>query len=1095
MPDISRTSRCLLGSVFAWLCAASTAFAQGASTASIAGTVRDSTGSVLPGVTVTSTQTDTGLTRTVVSDEAGRYTISNLAVGPYRLEFMLQGFRTFVQTGLVLQVNGSPTVNATLELGNVEESITVQGESPLIETRSVGIGMVVDNQRVLELPLNGRETLDLVFMTGMAVSGGTLGGARGVATSTSPGTIAVAGGLPNATTYTLDGATHNDPFNGSSMPLPFPEALQEFKVETSALPAQYGHHSAAAVNAVTKSGTNTISGTLFEFYRDDALNATDPFAPIGPDGKRRKDGLNRNQFGGAIGGPIARDRLFYFVAYQRTRIRRTPTSSFQFVPTPAMLNGDFSAIASAACNTGGTIALRAPFVNNMVSPTLFSPASVKLASLLPTPDDPCGKVFFDRIENSDEDAATTKIDYTIDNRHSVFGRLLVSSYFAPSNYDGKTVLSPTTAASTDRVYSGVFGHTFLVSNDTVNGFRATVNRGVHTREYVPLLDYTDLGIRATPVLPDFVRVNVSGGFQITNGLPTATPTWVYQVADDLSILRGEHQFGIGANYIYSQYDPQSYTTAAGNTTFTGGVTGLGLADFMLGRANSHTAGTPTGAKMRSNYFGSYVQDNWRVSPNVTLNVGLRWDPYLPAYSGPGEITHFDRARFDAGLKSAVFPNAPAGLIFTGDDGMPGKSVARRDLWNFAPRVGVVWDPQGEGTETLRVAYGRLYDLPHLQTYTGLAQMSPWGNAITLNSFPQGWDDPWAATPGGDPIPELLKGPSANSVFPLAGNYTVYPLDLQATAVDQWNVSYQRQIAADWMVSANYVGSMTKHVWTTTQINPAVYIPDASTVGNTQSRRVLNQQNPAEGRYYASIQEVDDDGTANYNGLLLTVQRRRGNGMSIQANYTISRCISDRWNSEPGVAGVPSMIPGDRAADRGRCPNSPEHSLNTSVVYQTPAVGGGAVTRALTGGWQVSGILSARSGSYFTVTTGQDSALTGLATNQRANQILDDPFMPNRSFSQWLNPAAFRVPATGTYGTMPLDAIRGPGRWNVDTGLSRTFRFGSQQMQFRWETFNVFNRITPNNPVSALNNADFGRVTSLAAGTAPRIMQFAMKYMF
>jgi hypothetical protein len=386
-------------------------------------------------------------------------------------------------------------------------------------------------------------------------------------------------------------------------------------------------------------------------------------------------------------------------------------------------------------------------------------------------------------------------------------------------------------------------------------------------------------------------------------------------------------------------------------------------------------------------------------------------------------------------------------------------------------------------------------MPHLQTYTGLAQMSPWGNAITLNSFPRGWDDPWAATPGGDPIPELLKGPSVNSVFPLAGNYTVYPLDLQATAIDQWNVSYQRQIAADWMASANYVGSITHHVWTTNQINPAVYIPGASTVGNTQARRVLNLQNPAEGRYYASIQEVDDDGTANYNGLLLSVQRRRGNGLSIQANYTISRCVSDRWNSEPGVAGVPVMIPGDRAADRARCQNSPERNVNASAVYQIPSVGGGAVARALTGGWQVSGILSARSGSYFTVTTGQDSALTGLATNQRAIQILADPFMANRSFSQWLNPAAFRVPATGTYGTMPLDAIRGPAGWSVDTGLARTFRLGSQQVQLRWETFNVFNTVTPNNPVSALNSADFGRVTSLAAGTAPRVMQFAVKYVF
>src|SRR4029079_6327346 len=224
------------------------------------------------------------------------------------------------------------------------------------------------------------------------------------------------------------------------------------------------------------------------------------------------------------------------------------------------------------------------------------------------------------------------------------------------------------------------------------------------------------------------------------------------------------------------------------------------------------------------------------------------------------------------------------------------------------------------------------------------------------------------------------------------------------------------------------------------------------------------------------------------------QRRRGNGMSIQANYAISRCVGDRWNSEPGVAGVPVMIPGNIAADRAKCANSPEHNVNASVVYPIPGVGGGAVS-AITRDWQLSGIFSARSGSYFTVTTGVDRAFSGLATNQRANQILDDPFMPNRSFSQWLNPAAFQAAATRTYGTMPIDAILAPGRWNVDMGLSRSFGLGRRQMQFRWETFNVFNTMTPNNPVSALNSSDFGRVTALAAGTAPRIMQLAVKYLF
>jgi hypothetical protein len=255
------------------------------------------------------------------------------------------------------------------------------------------------------------------------------------------------------------------------------------------------------------------------------------------------------------------------------------------------------------------------------------------------------------------------------------------------------------------------------------------------------------------------------------------------------------------------------------------------------------------------------------------------------------------------------------------------------------------------------------------------------------------------------------------------------------------------------------------------------------------------QNPAEGKYYASIQELDDDGTAIYNGVLFSVQKRRANGLSLQANYTLSRCISDRWNSEPGVAGVPVMIPGDREADRGKCQNSPEHNMNMSVVYEIPGSEGGSVARALTRDWQVSGILGVRSGSYFTVTTGQDNALNGQANNQRANQVLDDPFVADRTLTDWLNPAAFQAPATGTYGTMPIDAILGPGRWNVDMSLSRSFRVGARQMQFRWEVFNVFNTMTPNTPVSVMNNSDFGKVTSLAAGTAPRIMQFGVKYIF
>jgi hypothetical protein len=300
---------------------------------------------------------------------------------------------------------------------------------------------------------------------------------------------------------------------------------------------------------------------------------------------------------------------------------------------------------------------------------------------------------------------------------------------------------------------------------------------------------------------------------------------------------------------------------------------------------------------------------------------------------------------------------------------------------------------------------------------------------------------------------------------------------------------------------NYLGNFINHVWWSDQINPAVYGPGA-TLANLNQRRVLFLQNPAEGQYYASVQEVRTDGTSSYHGLMLQMQSRRTAGFSLQAAYTFSRCLTDRWNSGPGVDGFSVMIPGNREADRAKCANSSDHNLNSSIVYQVPGAGRGVV-HALTSGWQTSAILSARSGGYYTVNIGSDVALSGQccgasgAPQQRANQVLADPYMPDRTYAQWLNPAAFQRPAEGTYGTMPLDALQAVARWNVDLGVSRSIGFArnTRQIQLRLEAFNLFNTVTPGNPQTTLTSSDFGKVTSLAAGTAPRVMQLAIKYQF
>ncbi len=1065
------------------------AAAQAVSSASLGGTVRDDDGGVLPGVTVTATQTATGQVRTTNTNDTGDYVLTALPVGPYQIEFSLPGFKSFVQNGIVLQVGTSPTLNATLGVGELAETVQVQATAALIETRSPGLGQIIDNQRVQELPLNGRQATDLILLSGIAVQSGTLTGIRGATGTTQ--TIAIAGGLANGAAYLLDGGTHNDPMNNAPQPFPFPEALQEFKIETSALPAQYGQHSAGAVNAITKSGTNTFSGSLFEFYRDAALNATNPFAPVGSDGRRRDDGLKRHQVGGTIGGPLVANRLFFFGGYQGTFVRQTPTTAFEFVPTPAMLAGDFSAIASAACNSGRAVALRAPFVNSRVDPSQFSPASLKLTARLPVPTDPCGRVFYDQQIATDSHMFIGKVDYALTGNHQLFGRLQIEKVDQPASV-GEYINSIKSTDVRNRLYSFVFGDTLVLSGNVVNSIRVTANRGDYHKYARRIIDYTDVGIPVDPPIPGIMAVSVTGGFAVATSpaQPGDTPTRAYQFSDDLTVVRGGHQLGFGVNYIRGVYNSTSYLRPSGTNSFTGAITGLGLADFLLGRASTFGTGTISGNTIRSNYIGVYAQDSWRVSPNVTLNLGLRWEPYLPMFSIDGHITHFDRAAFDAGTRSTVFVNAPPGLLFPGDPAMPdGNKIGKNQWLDFSPRLGVVWDPSGEGRRTIRASYGRLYDMPHLQAYSSLPQMVPFGNSITITNLPNGWDDPWVAYPGGNPQPFTL---SNTFNFPLAGSYVTFPTDMKPTSVDQWNVSFQQQLGADLAFSVNYLGTRTHHAWTTDSLNPAIYIPGASTIGNLNARRTLTLADPVWGPSYAGIVGVTDDGQAEYDALQLQVQRRRVSGFTVQGNYTLSRCLSDLFSYEPGVAANTYMIPGNRELDHGRCASSADHIFSGSVVYATPAVGG-TTMRALTGGWQISGLVSARTGTYLTVTTGVDTALTG-QNAQRADQVLDEPFMNARSFDQWLNPAAFVVPASGTYGTMPIDAFRGPGRWTVDANLSRNFRLGaSRQLQLRLEAFNVFNHVNPANPITSLSASNFGKVTATA--TDPRILQLATKLTF
>ena len=1084
---------------------------QAASTAQINGTVRDASGLPVPDAALKATQTATGLVRTGTSGADGAYVFTNLPIGPYILEITKDGFSKYVQSGILLQVDSNPTIDAALKVGSVAEQVMVQSDAAMVETHSTGVGQVVDSQRVVELPLNGRNATELIFLAGMANVGNNIGSISSVRNYPTV-VVSVAGGQGNGMTYLLDGANHNDAINNLNLPLPFPDALQEFKVETSALPAQYGLHAAAAVNAVTKSGTNEFHGDLFEFLRNGDFNARDFFAP-------RRDTLKRNQFGGTAGGPLRKEKLFFFLGYQGTTQRSEPSQNIAYVPTAAMLAGDFTTIASPACNGGKQISLPASqgFVNNRISPSAFNPAALNIEGRLPISTDPtgCGRVNFGLLSNSDEHLGLARLDYQVTPRHSLFGRFYIANLDSPTTYDGKDALTLNTNTFHDRVYSLALGDTYLISANVVSSFRVGANRSELPKIPDNFATWKDLGVNANSFQAPNPRLSVTGnGFNIGSGssiLNIANTGPNYNLAEDISIVKGAHQLGFGANYLHTLMNLVSGINATGLATFNGSVSGMPLADFLLGNASNWAQGNANGFYDRQHYIGLYAQDTWKATPRLTVSYGVRWEPYLAIYSKYGMFNHFDSALFAQNVHSSVYVNAPAGEVFPGDSQYPcGQSVECDNYKKFVPRFGLVWDPKGDGRMTVRAAYGMFTDRANIYSLTAYGQDAPFGNVISLTNVKL--NDPWANYPGGNPLPIPL---SKNMSFPAFGAYVTHPFNLKETYLHQWNLSLQRQIGADWLVTANYLGNTTIHFRTENQLNPAAFLglgpcaingvnyATCSTTANTNQRRLLYLQNPAQGQFYSIVSLLDDGGTASYEGLYLSVQRRFSHNVSMLANYTWSHCISDVWNDFTGNNGVSSGTPNNRRADRGNCATSDQRQVfNLSMVAQTPRFSS-RVLRWAASGWQISPIIKIKSAQFFTATTGVDNALNGQqGTAQRPNLLAANPYAANPSVNGWMSASAFAAPAPGTYGNLGAYNLKGRGIFQLDFGLSRTFRLQEKKaLQFRGEAFNLPNHLNASTPVAALNSGSFGKIQSDISGTSglsagdPRIVQLALKFIF
>ncbi len=1096
---------------------------QAVAVAEVGGTVSDSSGKVIVGAQVNMIQADTQASHPTVTDGQGHYGIANLPPGAYVLDVKAPGFKEYRQSGIVLEVARSIELNVTMSIGAVTETVEVSANASMVETKDSGIAQVMDQRKVVDLPLNGRNLTQLLTLVGGGTTtpGGDLVGSKNIQGSNGSGTFSVGGGQANGTNYLLDGGDNNDNFSNVNLPIPFPDAVQEFSVQTNALQAQFGLHPGGAVNVVTKSGSNAFHGDLFEFLRNYDLNARTKglVETNGSVAQPTRDSLKRNQFGGTAGGKIIRDKLFFFGGYQQTVQRSDPGLNTAHVPTALTSVGNFS-VEDAAASAGGcqkaAITLKdsngTPFPNNTIPVSRFDPAGAKLLSkYIPVSTDPCGLELYGQPANNPDWQAIGRIDYVISDKHVFYGRYYIYNYTAQSFFNGTNALtSGPNPGAKDETNSVTLGDTYTLSATQVNSFHATFNRRADNRGSAPnLFGPQALGINGyADKMPDnYMQISVSNYFNIACGVcaPGYFDDNTYQLSDDFQMTKGKHQIGFGFDWRKLEFNSINNQQSNGQWSFTGNTsttasTGDSLADLELGKLAGLTDGNALSDYMRQKVFAAYVQDTYRATSRLTITMGVRWEPYVPTVDKQCRGNQFSLAEFLAGYHSTQYPNAPAGLLFGKDSANANGCAFANSHWaDMSPRLGLVYDPTGSGKQTFRAAFALMHDNPELFYPERWTTNPPYASSIQLGTQAGPFSNPYQGyvSPtgvAGDPFPGA-------SIFPAQGTYVTIPPNVPSEYTIQWNFSYQRQFAKDWLATATYVGSRTNHILGANEINMPQPSPTATT-SNEPSRRLLTQLNPAQGAYYSSIIQTDAGAGSSYQGMLLKAEKRFSQNYNWLTNYTWSHCIST-VDFQGELAGNNYQNPNNRNLEKGDCIFDRRHIFNTSLVASSTGYGQGFV-RGLTKDWQIAPLISLDSGQPFTVTDGTDVSLTHVGSD-RPNVV--PGAAPNPlTLAQYFNTAAFAGSCTlstyksnpycqvpGTFGTAGRSIFHGPGSIQFDMSISRLFSFRERyKMELRGDFFNIMNHANWNGPSTAVNSATFGQITSFGA---PRLIQLAMKAYF
>lgn len=1030
-------------------------------TGEIAGTVTDPTGAAVPGVRITFANENTGEVKVVESGATGDYLATQLQVGTYQASVQSDGFRTVERPGIALSALQSLRVDFVLELGQVTETVTITSQAPQVDTRSTQIGMTVDDRRIKDLPLNGRNPLDLVRL---------VPGVQRVSTTIRPSfgqqNMNINGGRHFSVNYLLDGGSMSYFHRGQGLILPPPDAVQEFRVSTTGVTAEHGR-GFSVISAVTRSGTNEFHGSVWHFLRNDALDARNFFSRTVPK-------LRFNQFGGTIGGPIARDKSFFQFTYQGQRIREDRLRT-AFPATADERVGNFSgADPITDADTGN------PFPGNIVPASKLDPvAKFMLDGWVPLPDRPNGSFVTQVSQPSDDNQYLTRIDHNLTDRHKINFRLFYDHNQGADPLRNADFINYGPNPRFNRMQTYTLEDNYLITPTFVNTIRLTYTR-FNYQESIPFDDdLADFGAsdfnHAGGVVKSRPLVQITNRFRLGPGRHRQRLSQNYALSWNMSWVKGNHNFKWGLDTQRNQFLYRDNRATGSEWQFTGNRTGLPMADFVTGRARRVRQASPIEFDHRYIQSGIFFQDSFKIHRNVTMTVGVR-NEFYPRW----EEQQNQQTAMVPGATSSFIPDAPDGLIWLSDSQFPYQD----NLVNIAPRFGVAWDVFGNGRTSVRTGYGVSYDPLTAEMAGGVQALQPFGASVDLNE-PFALSAPFRGTL--NPFPFIFDPGSPNFVFPV----TIpkgFAVGLRNPYMQTYNLTLQQQVTDNLMVEIAYVGNVGRNLTYNREQNMAIY-GEGSTARNTDARRIYQG--------YGSIGELNSGASSSYNSLQLQIQRRFSRGLTFQTAYTYGRAIDEVLTSSAFATVTQNGLqnPNDRSAERGRGDFDIQQRLVGSFLYEIPAPRG--FMSHVLGGWELGSIITMQEGRPFHVDAGRDRSLT--AVRHDRSQIVGNPALPsNRSRGEkilhWFDADAFALAPEGSFGNSGRNNLQGPGLFNLDVSLRKKFSINERHsVDFRVDFFNL-----PNNPNfgtprrGSATDRRLGQITGAGSG---RIGQFSLKYMF